>query len=408
MSYVDYVEIEIKTITIDEELNDYLRPLALDEFTKLKNSIINEGCRDPLVLWDKDGVNYLVDGHNRLEILVFMGIDKIKAVYLDFEDKNEVKYWIVENQLSKRNLTKMEVDYYIGKQFALKKSLHHSSPRNEVSKEYGISEKTVYNDSLFTEALDKLSEVFGSDIKADILSNNIKTTKKDVIDLVNNDEQLQKKVINSIRNYETDNLGTSIKKQSEILQKEYYSKATPANVIEIDNLYNAYDDNKKTTWIYDANEELYDVAFMAGEMLDDGEFFILMLEDDDVSEIIYKFSKNNLYYFKTFVLVINKSKNVKYKNIVTCWKPIIVFKRIENEENIDHILNQELNNPTKDLFYTNSTNKEDILNDCLSQLISVFSQKEDLIVLPSINKELFDKLLIGKEFNNREFMVLKE
>src|SRR4051812_32213353 len=51
-------------ITIDSEFHRLLMPLEPDERSRLEQSVIEQGCRDPLVLWARDGNPILIDGHN--------------------------------------------------------------------------------------------------------------------------------------------------------------------------------------------------------------------------------------------------------------------------------------------------------------------------------------------------------
>ena len=46
---------------IDKEFADLIPPLTEEEYKGLETSILNEGCRDALVVWN----DTLVDGHNR-------------------------------------------------------------------------------------------------------------------------------------------------------------------------------------------------------------------------------------------------------------------------------------------------------------------------------------------------------
>ena len=52
------------TLTIDPEFKRLLPALRPEEFRLLEESILAEGCRDPIVVWE----NIIVDGHNRYEI----------------------------------------------------------------------------------------------------------------------------------------------------------------------------------------------------------------------------------------------------------------------------------------------------------------------------------------------------
>src|SRR4030042_2393245 len=85
---------------IDEEFSKLIPPMSDDEFNALKESIVEEGCRDPLVLWD----NIIRDGHNRYKICMENGI-VFKRVEKNFDNRDDAKLWILKNQFGRRNLT---------------------------------------------------------------------------------------------------------------------------------------------------------------------------------------------------------------------------------------------------------------------------------------------------------------
>jgi len=86
-------------IKINPVFRDAIPPLTADEFKNLEESILEYGCRDPLVLWG----NTLVDGHNRYRICTDHDIP-FKTVQMDFKDESHATYWIIKNQLSRRNI----------------------------------------------------------------------------------------------------------------------------------------------------------------------------------------------------------------------------------------------------------------------------------------------------------------
>ena len=69
----------------------------------LEKNILSDGIRDPLVLWG----DILVDGHNRYKIAQQYGLP-YKTVQKEFSSENDVKKWIIENQLGRRNLPAYE------------------------------------------------------------------------------------------------------------------------------------------------------------------------------------------------------------------------------------------------------------------------------------------------------------
>lgn len=86
-------------ITIDKEFKSLIPPLTADEYAGLEESILNEGCRDALVVWN----GLLVDGHNRYEICTKHNTP-YSTVERDFTDRNEAIEWIIKNQFGRRNL----------------------------------------------------------------------------------------------------------------------------------------------------------------------------------------------------------------------------------------------------------------------------------------------------------------
>lgn len=84
---------------IDKEFSSFLFPLSDEEYGELERSIIEDGCRDPLVLWK----GLLIDGHNRHRICTEHGID-YRTVEKQLESRRDVKIWIAKNQLARRNV----------------------------------------------------------------------------------------------------------------------------------------------------------------------------------------------------------------------------------------------------------------------------------------------------------------
>jgi hypothetical protein len=90
---------DVQKIKLDEEFQSIIPPLKLEEYQQLEANILDEGCREALILWG----GILVDGHNRYKICQEHDIP-FKTCQLDFEDRRSVRMWIRNNQLGRRNL----------------------------------------------------------------------------------------------------------------------------------------------------------------------------------------------------------------------------------------------------------------------------------------------------------------
>ena len=86
-------------MNIDQEFKSLIPALTSEEYKQLEKSIIDEGCRDALVTWQ----DTLIDGHNRYDICNKHGI-KFKTIANEFDNREDVLCWIINNQLGRRNL----------------------------------------------------------------------------------------------------------------------------------------------------------------------------------------------------------------------------------------------------------------------------------------------------------------
>jgi hypothetical protein len=89
-------------IRIDPEFQSLIPPLTPDELAQLEANLLDDGCRDRLVVWGQTGT--LLDGHHRHVICQQHGIP-FKVTPLDFADRGAALQWTVLNQMGRRNLS---------------------------------------------------------------------------------------------------------------------------------------------------------------------------------------------------------------------------------------------------------------------------------------------------------------
>jgi len=113
-------------INIDPEIQSLIPSLKPDEMAKLRESILEEGCRDPLVVWKDHGL--LLDGHNRYAICQELG-KPYSVLELEFPDKDHAMLWILKNQLGRRNLSDYQFNLMVGKEYELEKKVSWGGDR---------------------------------------------------------------------------------------------------------------------------------------------------------------------------------------------------------------------------------------------------------------------------------------
>lgn len=84
---------------MDTRFKHIIPPLSEDEYNQLERNILQDGIREPLVMWG----DTLIDGHNRLSIAQKHGLE-YKTVSMDFGDDKAAKEWIILNQFGRRNI----------------------------------------------------------------------------------------------------------------------------------------------------------------------------------------------------------------------------------------------------------------------------------------------------------------
>jgi hypothetical protein len=198
------IDEEMQAISIDEELRAMLPRLDEATYAALEASIVENGCRDALVLWG----DVLIDGHNRYEICLKHGIP-FRTVSVEFESRDHVLIWIITTQVARRNLTPLLLSYYRGLHYRTEKKLVRNAtgknqhteiiPEDEVipqngakpqsygtasrlAEKYNVSHNTISRDAKVSEAIDAIGEK-SPETKTKILSGEIRMGKKELSDI---------------------------------------------------------------------------------------------------------------------------------------------------------------------------------------------------------------------------------
>lgn len=208
-------------IYIVDELRDLIPPLQEEEYKQLEKNILAEGCREALMVWettknnvdttltDTSTVYVLVDGHNRYGICQKHQIN-FKIHLVSFNNLREVKEYMIDNQLGRRNLIPEQASYLRGIRYNAEKLEKGKYVRDEhkgqnvpyasevkkestslkLAKQYNVSEKTIKRDAEFAEGLNLLDP----SLKKDILSGKVKAKKSEIQQLAQISEVPEKSI----------------------------------------------------------------------------------------------------------------------------------------------------------------------------------------------------------------------
>ena len=191
----------MQNIIIDEEFKSLLPALDKDTHSALEENLIANGCRDSLILWN----DILIDGYNRYELCTKNNIP-FNTVSKEFESREEVLIWIISNQVSRRNLTQIQLSFFRGLHYKADRKIVTNArgknqyggqkvvePQNEVqpkkgstsarlAEKYKVSQATIERDAKVSVAIEAIGEI-SPEAKRKILSGEAPVNKKDLREL---------------------------------------------------------------------------------------------------------------------------------------------------------------------------------------------------------------------------------
>lgn len=110
------IEKKLHQLKIDKDFKNLIRPLQRKEYLQLEADVLENGCREPIVVYD----GFIIDGHNRYEICRKHNIPFTITV-MAFEYKEEAIAWLCAQQLCRRNITDETRKFLIGMQYESEK-----------------------------------------------------------------------------------------------------------------------------------------------------------------------------------------------------------------------------------------------------------------------------------------------
>jgi hypothetical protein len=216
-------------ISILDEFKELIPKLSDEEFQLLEENILEEGCRDAIVLWQEGDQHYIIDGHNRYRICRQHGIS-FKTTHLTFEDRQDVIDWMVRNQLGKRNITEETKSYLRGLQYRREKNRRGGNKRfnsaadqestsKRLAEEHKVSDKTIKRDEQFANAIDTIARFAGVDVKNKILNREIGSTKQQIQAIATLEPEQQETLLSRLKTGEISSLGRLLKADQQAAQE---------------------------------------------------------------------------------------------------------------------------------------------------------------------------------------------
>ena len=184
-----------KALHVLPELENFITPLSREAFAQLEENILEEGIREPLIVWVNGDREILVDGHNRFQIAQTHDLP-YKRTRKGFKGLEEVKKWMIQNQLGRRNLTDLELSYFRGLLYNQKKQGWGGKRDAEgttvktarlIADEYKVNERTILRDERLYQGIENIGRK-NPELKRQVLSGDVKIPKSKIQKLAEIDE----------------------------------------------------------------------------------------------------------------------------------------------------------------------------------------------------------------------------
>ena len=311
---------------IRPEIQGMLRKLTKEEYSTLEASIVRNGLLSPIVFGTiKDTKDsFIIDGHNRWEICNKHGLSH-KKEFLTFDSMDDVKIWVINNQLGKRNINdykraKLAIQFedIIARQAKTRQvagvDLPETFPegptdtRDIVGKMAKVSGKTI-------DKVKKIEAKATPEQKEQLSAN--KTTINKVFKAIDSEEKQVKrkaKMVEVSKTYVAD-------KSIRIFIGDCETVITERNkgVVDVIITDPPYPYEYITCW-----DKLSKIA---DHVLRPGGLCIAMSGQLYLPEVMERMSKHLVYYWTLGLLGFGPKQIVHPVNVQCGWKPILVYQK---------------------------------------------------------------------------------
>ena len=115
-------------------------PYSKEEFAKLEEGIMKEGCLEPIIIWH----GTIIDGHKRYKICIDNGLP-YESRDMDFDSEDDAVIWVCKQRIGNFDKDNRYHRYLIGKWYIAQKNINKRS-RKPVIKECEPAAEPDYED----------------------------------------------------------------------------------------------------------------------------------------------------------------------------------------------------------------------------------------------------------------------
>ena len=359
---------------VKEEFKNLIPALSVEEYAQLEANILEEGIREPIITWN----GFIIDGHNRFSIAQRFDLD-YKTTSKHFNSEVDVKIWMANNQLGRRNLS----DYVKGELYETIEKLEKEKGEKNLKTNIGEGQRLSINDK---------GKAHNT---REIISNKLgwSTGKKAQFDVVK--KKAPEEVKEKLRNNEItihaayQEIKKEEKKEEKIQERKKLAEEGAKKEIEIDfrlgdfeEVFSDLPDGSIDCIItdppypYEFIEVWSKLSRFAKRVLKPNGYCVAYSGQMYLPEVMKRMSENLDYYWTFAVYHEGQTQIVNGINLMCRWKPVLIFqngkKKIENTFQ-DYFISEQREKNGHDWQQSKSG---------VAYLIEMFTKPMDIILEP--------------------------
>ncbi|ANS03011.1 DNA modification methylase [uncultured Mediterranean phage uvDeep-CGR1-KM17-C101] len=358
---------------VKEEFKNLIPALSVEEYAQLEANILEEGIREPIITWN----GFIIDGHNRFSIAQRFDLE-YKTTSKHFNTEIDVKIWMANNQLGRRNLS----DYVKGELMEEIENLEKEKGKKNISANKGgtttlpINGKEAHNTQEIISK--KLGWSKGKKSQFDVVK---KKAPEEVKEKLRNNEITIHAAYQEIKKEE--------KKEEKIQERKKLAEEGAKKEIEIDfrlgdfeEVFSDLPDGSIDCIItdppypYEFIEVWSKLSRFAKRVLKPNGYCVAYSGQMYLPEVMKRMSENLDYYWTFAVYHEGQTQIVNGINLMCRWKPVLIFqngkKKIENTFQ-DYFISEQREKNGHDWQQSKSG---------VAYLIEMFTKPMDIILEP--------------------------
>lgn len=317
-------------LKINKTFRDLIPNLSKEEIEELEKSILSDGIREPICVWN----GTIVDGHHRYNIAKKHDL-LFKVEEMEFLNEDDVKVWIISNQLSRRNISP-----FVRAELEIERERIHKLRAQQLNEIIG--RKNLTGDFSGAEELEiKKTDTREEVAKAAGVSHGYIFNVKQIKNKCNDEEVLQKlrenkvtvsKVLNEIKKAEKK---TKREEEMKLISKTY-KKEKDIQIINAD-FYSwcneNLEDNSIDLILTDPpypKEFLHlwpQLAEVAARVLKEGAYLATYSGQLYLDHVMVSLGQQLSYCWTVALFHTGATQLVHPRKVIGTWKPILIYRK---------------------------------------------------------------------------------